>query len=171
MFCCNINAQIDALKNAIKFNIDGNTLFKGNGLVIDYFTFEKAISKKTSLVFGIGYDFHSSNLIVDSQENVISEQGIKLKIDYRYYYSNIMNELYIYPSIAYDFDMTNKSNQKNNQIGFYFGFGYQKIWEKFVFDVQIDKGYIYSYLKNNEIELIASKTLPFNLILSVGFNF
>jgi hypothetical protein len=73
-FCCNMNAQIDTLKHVVKFNIDANTLLKGDGIIIDYLVFERAISKKASLLLGIGYDFHSSNLIIDSQESVISRQ-------------------------------------------------------------------------------------------------
>jgi hypothetical protein len=171
IFCGNMNAQTDTLKHAVKFNIDANILHKWEGIVIDYLVFEKTISKKTSLLLGIGYDFHSSNLIVDSQESVVSRQAVKIKFDYRYYCSNTMNGLYIFPSIAYNLDITNESNQKNNQIGFYLGFGYQKIWKKLVFDVQIDKGYTYSYLRNDEIKFMTSKTLQFSIIFSTGFIF
>jgi hypothetical protein len=82
-----------------------------------------------------------------------------------------MNGLYVFPSVSCNLDITNESNQKNNQIGFYLGLGYQKIWKKLVFDVQIDKGYTYSHLKNDEIKFMTSKTLPFCLTFSAGFNF
>jgi len=173
LLSCNINAQTDSFKHVIKFDIDANTLFKGDGITISYLEFEKALSKKTSLLLGIGYDFYSSNLIIDNQENVVSTQTLKLKLDYRYYFSdeNSMRGLYLYPSIVYSLDITNEDNQNNNKVGFHVGFGYQKIWKRLVFDISIDKGYTYSYLKNDEIKFKTSKTDIFNLIFSCGFNF
>jgi hypothetical protein len=173
MFYCNINAQNDSLQHVVKFSIDANTLLKGDGITVNFFEFEKAISKKTSVLFGVGYDLYSSNLIIDNQENVVSSQSLKMKFDYRYYFSNEknMSGLYLFPSIAYNLDITNEDNQKNNQIGFSLGLGYQKNWKRIVIDIRGEKDYSYSYLRNNEVKFKASKINPFNLSFSVGFNF
>ncbi|GHT61466.1 hypothetical protein FACS189451_03550 [Bacteroidia bacterium] len=173
IFCCNINAQTDSVQYVVKFNIDINTLVKGDGFSINYFGFEKAISKSSSLLFGIGYDLHSSNLIINNQESVVSNQTFTIKLDYRYYLFNMRNMqgFYIFPSIAYNLDIESEGNQKNNQIGFYLGLGYQKMWKRIVFDVLIDKGYVYSRFKNDEIKFITSQVSPFNITFSVGLNF
>ncbi|GHT75484.1 hypothetical protein AGMMS50262_10920 [Bacteroidia bacterium] len=173
ILCCNINAQVDTLQYVVKFNIDVNTLLKGDGLTINYLGIEKSISKKSSLLLGIGYDLHSSNLIVENHDNVVNNQEFTMKFDYRHYLLNAknMSGFYIFPSIAYDLNTASEGNQKNNRIGFYLGLGYQKIWNRIVFDIQINKGYTYSYFKDDEIKFIISQVVPFNFTFSVGFNF
>ncbi|GHT40942.1 hypothetical protein FACS189437_07230 [Bacteroidia bacterium] len=167
------NAQSDSIKYILKLDVDINYLIKREGLSINYLGFEKAISSNTSLSLYLGYDFNSSNLIIDGFENVINIQDLKLKFDYRYYClkTNSLQGLYISPALCYNLNVTNEENQTNYQTAISLGLGYQTIWRNFVFDIQTDKQYRYSSLKNNELKIKTSKITPFNVTFSVGYAF
>lgn len=167
-----LNAKTDSLRNVLKINLDLNPILRGEGIDIEYICFEKNITKNNSIICYIGYDLNSSNLIVDNHENVIDNQSLKFKIDYRHYFFNKrLNGPYVSPSLFFDIKITNKENNKNNNTGISFGLGYQKIWNCFALDIQINKQYSYSFLQNDDVTLKTSAISPFNITVSVGYVF
>lgn len=172
-FTYSLLAQTDSLKNTIRFSVDINNLLKGEGINIGYIGYERAVFKKSSLLLWAGYDFSSTNLIIDKVEKVVHSQNIKSRFDYRQYLENNkrLSGFYAFSSLKADIGMTTVDNEKNYDIGSYFGLGYQYILKNIVFDTNIDKGYSYSVLKNDGIEYISSTITPFYLSFSVGYNF
>lgn len=163
----------DLHKNDLKFNLDMDKLLKGEGLSIDYIGYERSIGKNNSLSIFLGYDFNSSKFTTQSNSRLTNTQKVKIRIDYRQYMENdiLLKGFYFFSSFRENFSITSTDKERNNEIGAFIGIGYQYIINKFVLDININKGYVYKSLTNNNLKYNSSETSAIIFSVFLGYNF
>lgn len=157
----------------IKACFDLNNLFSGDGFSIPYIGYERVIAKRQSLTLLGNYDLKSTNIITNKTDNIINNQIIRAKLDYHFYLTNnAFNGVYLGLSGRGGICITNADNEKAIEYGGAILLGYQIIiLDNIAIDLNIEKGYLYSRTKNDNIEMILSNTTDFKLFLSLGFCF